>query len=165
MYKDSFAETGVYEEARALNACGLVVIDSVGGSMSVRKIEGSWPLISLKMAPGRSPAQDGDIPKIASLSSSWWQTRINSDIPCYGRPCSLVVLTCIQVFIYQPVLVPRLKVGRKLAWVPSFKMILNSWEGLVMTAGLPIGTDLNKQAADDLRLLAGTPVGSAVIDA
>ena len=38
-------------------------------------------------------------------------------------------------------------------------------EGLVMTAGLPIGTGLHKQAADDLGLLAGTPVGSAVVDA
>ena len=38
-------------------------------------------------------------------------------------------------------------------------------EGLAMTAGLPIGTGLHKQAADDLGLLAGTPVGSAVIDA
>ena len=38
-------------------------------------------------------------------------------------------------------------------------------EGLVMTAGLPIGTGLNNQAADDLGLLEGTPVGSAVIDA
>lgn len=38
-------------------------------------------------------------------------------------------------------------------------------EGLIMTAGLPIGTGLNKQAADDLGLLAGTPVGSGVIDA
>jgi len=37
-------------------------------------------------------------------------------------------------------------------------------EGLVMTAGLPIGTGLNKQVTDDLRLLEGTPVGS-VIDA
>jgi len=38
-------------------------------------------------------------------------------------------------------------------------------EGLVMTAGLPIGTGLNKQAANDLGLLEWTPVGSAVIDA
>jgi len=38
-------------------------------------------------------------------------------------------------------------------------------EGLLMTAGLPIGTGLNKQAADNLGLLEGTPVGSAVIDA
>jgi ribulose kinase len=37
--------------------------------------------------------------------------------------------------------------------------------GLVLTAGLPIGTGLNEQAAQDLGLLAGTPVGSAVIDA
>jgi len=38
-------------------------------------------------------------------------------------------------------------------------------DGLVMTAGLPIGTGLNKQAANDLGLLEGMPVGSAVIDA
>jgi ribulose kinase len=37
-------------------------------------------------------------------------------------------------------------------------------EGLMVTAGLPVGTGLNKQAAGDLGLLEGTPVGSAVID-
>jgi ribulose kinase len=61
----------------------------------------------------------------------------------------------------------------KLAWVPSFK--INDFkqlggdpvhgDSLVMTAGLPIGTGLHKQAADDLGLLAGTTVGSAAIDA
>ena len=38
-------------------------------------------------------------------------------------------------------------------------------DGLVLTAGLPIGAGLNKQAANDLGLFEGTPVGSAVIDA
>ncbi len=35
----------------------------------------------------------------------------------------------------------------------------------IMTAGLPVAQGLSKSAADDLGLLEGTPVGSAVIDA
>jgi ribulose kinase len=35
----------------------------------------------------------------------------------------------------------------------------------VLNAGMPVGQGLSKQAAEDLGLLEGTPVGSAVIDA
>jgi ribulose kinase len=37
--------------------------------------------------------------------------------------------------------------------------------GLVLTAGQPVGRGLNKLAAKDLGLVEGTAVGSAVIDA
>lgn len=37
--------------------------------------------------------------------------------------------------------------------------------GLVLTAGQPVGTGLSKQAAADLGLTEGTAVGSGVIDA
>lgn len=37
--------------------------------------------------------------------------------------------------------------------------------GLVLTAGQPVGTGLSKQAAEDLGLKEGTAVGSGVIDA
>lgn len=37
--------------------------------------------------------------------------------------------------------------------------------GIVLTAGLPVGRGLSKEAATDLGLLEGTPVGSGVIDA
>ena len=35
----------------------------------------------------------------------------------------------------------------------------------VLTAGLPVGSGLSEQSANELGLLPGTPVGSAVIDA
>lgn len=35
----------------------------------------------------------------------------------------------------------------------------------ILTAGFPVGNGISKQAADELGLLEGTPVGSAVIDA
>lgn len=38
-------------------------------------------------------------------------------------------------------------------------------EGMVLTAGLPVGSGLCKEAAEALGLREGTPVGSAVIDA
>ena len=52
----------------------------------------------------------------------------------------------------------------------SFKQLggdLVHRNGLVLTAGLLIGTGLNKQAANESTLgsLVGTPVGSAMIDA
>jgi ribulose kinase len=37
--------------------------------------------------------------------------------------------------------------------------------GLVLTAGQPVGNGLSKQAAQDLGLVQGTAVGSGVIDA
>lgn len=37
--------------------------------------------------------------------------------------------------------------------------------GLVLTAGQPVGNGLSKQAAEELGLLQGTAVGSGVIDA
>ena len=37
--------------------------------------------------------------------------------------------------------------------------------GLMLTAGQPVGNGLSKQAAQDLGLLEGTAVGSGVIDA
>jgi ribulose kinase len=38
-------------------------------------------------------------------------------------------------------------------------------DGNVLTAGTPIGTGLSKQAAQELGLVEGTRVGSALIDA
>jgi ribulose kinase len=37
--------------------------------------------------------------------------------------------------------------------------------GLILTAGQPVGEGLSAQAAEELGLVAGTPVGSGVIDA
>jgi ribulose kinase len=37
--------------------------------------------------------------------------------------------------------------------------------GLILTAGQPVGQGLTEKAAKDFGLLPGTPVGSAVIDA
>ena len=42
---------------------------------------------------------------------------------------------------------------------------LGGAHGHVATAGMPVGKGLSKQAAEELGLLEGTPVGSAVIDA
>ena len=42
---------------------------------------------------------------------------------------------------------------------------LGGVDGQIATAGLPVGNGLSKQAAAELGLLEGTPVGSAVIDA
>lgn len=42
---------------------------------------------------------------------------------------------------------------------------LGKGKSLVLTAGLPVGQGLTKDAAQELGLLEGTPVGSAVIDA
>jgi ribulose kinase len=37
--------------------------------------------------------------------------------------------------------------------------------GLVLTAGQPVGNGLSKEAAEELGLVGGTAVGSGVIDA
>jgi ribulose kinase len=42
---------------------------------------------------------------------------------------------------------------------------LGGRDGEVKTAGMPVGEGLSKQAAEEMGLKAGTPVGSGVIDA
>ena len=42
---------------------------------------------------------------------------------------------------------------------------LGGVDGQIATAGLPVGNGLSKKAAEELGLVEGTPVGSAVIDA
>jgi len=43
--------------------------------------------------------------------------------------------------------------------------VLGQNGSLVLTAGMPVGRGLSKQAAERLGLAIGTPVGSGVIDA
>ena len=50
-------------------------------------------------------------------------------------------------------------------FVDNYYQQLGGADGQVATAGLAVGSGLSKQAADELGLLEGTPVGSAVIDA
>jgi ribulose kinase len=51
------------------------------------------------------------------------------------------------------------------------QLILNGYaqmgaaEGKILTAGIPVGNGLSKRAAEELGLVEGTPVGSALIDA
>jgi ribulose kinase len=51
------------------------------------------------------------------------------------------------------------------------QLVLNEYvqmgaaKGEVLTAGMPVGTGLSKQAAEELGLVEGTAVGSALIDA
>jgi ribulose kinase len=43
--------------------------------------------------------------------------------------------------------------------------VLGQNDSLVLTAGMPVGRGLGRQAAEKLGLAEGTPVGSGVIDA
>ena len=66
----------------------------------------------------------------------------------------------------------------KEGWQPDFfthiglsEFVQNNYKqiggaaGNVLTAGVPVGSGLSRQAAKELGLLEGTPVGSGVIDA
>lgn len=77
---------------------------------------------------------------------------------------------------------PRVSSTRLVRWISTFpadrsgleQMVKDDFEqlggipgknGLVLTAGQPVGNGLSKEAAAELGLVEGTAVGSGVIDA
>ncbi|QRV96535.1 FGGY-family carbohydrate kinase [Ceratobasidium sp. AG-Ba] len=169
-----WADHRAEEEAEIINKSGAVVLDYVGGTMSLEM----------------------EIPKILWLSRHMSQEKFKQcqffDLPdwlSYKATGSLArstcSLTCKCSFI-PPGASPAAH-----GWVPDFLhhiglgslvqdgfAALGGWgvvkpdgrdvkadPGLVLTAGQPVGRGLSKQAAEELGLVEGTPVGSAVIDA
>ena len=75
-------------------------------------------------------------------------------------------LTCKCSYVpnsgWQPQFFEKIGLGE---FVQNDYKQLGGANGNVATAGLPVGSGLSKKAAEELGLLEGTPVGSAVIDA
>ncbi|KAG8711493.1 hypothetical protein FRC08_015818 [Ceratobasidium sp. 394] len=169
-----WADHRAEEEADIINKSGAVVLDYVGGTMSLEMEIPKILWLSRHMSPENfKKCQFFDLPDWLTYKSTNSLARSS---------CSLV---CKCAFI-PPGATPSAH-----GWVPDFLhhiglgslvadgfAALGGWgvvgpegrdakedPGLVLTAGQPVGRGLTKEAAEELGLVEGTPVGSAVIDA
>ena len=81
------------------------------------------------------------------------------------RSCCSVACKCSFVPVkggWQPEFFQKIGLGD---FVNNNYKQLGGVNGQIATAGLPLGKGLSKRAAEELGLIEGTPVGSAVIDA
>lgn len=161
-----WADHRAEDEARDINATKHKVLDYVGGTMS---LEMEMPkTLWLKRhldAATFDQCRFFDLPDYLTCRATGAPARSN---------CSLV---CKCGYI------PPGVAGSELGWQPDFleKIGLGSLagtdndyvalggvpgkNGLVLTAGMPVGSGLSEQAASELGLLPHTPVASALIDA
>ena len=95
-----------------------------------------------------------DLPDFLTYRATGANTRSKCSVTC---KCSYVPDKGWQTDFFE-------RIG--LASVPreGFRQ-MGANDGDVLTAGVPVGKGLSKQAAAELGLLEGTPVGSGVIDA
>jgi len=150
-----WADHRAEEEAELINSTGSVVLDYVGGTMSLEMEIPKTLWLKKHMTPERfQRCQFFDLPDFLTYRATGDNTR------------SCCSLTCKCSFV-----------PTKAGWQAEFfhkigleEFVKNDYKQLgghdrVLTAGIPIGNGLSKKAAAEMGLLEGTPVGSGVIDA
>ncbi|PWN88960.1 Pentulose kinase [Acaromyces ingoldii] len=159
-----WADHRAEQEAKEINQTGSMVLNYVGKTMSL-EMEIPKVLWLKRHMPASTFASCMffDLPDYLTFRATGNKARSNCSLVC---KCSYV---------------PPGVDGSELGWQPDFfkkigleDMVANDFEqlggipgrnGIVLTAGQPVGTGLSAQAAKDLGLAQGTPVGSGLIDA
>ncbi|KAN0066377.1 hypothetical protein ACQY0O_000471 [Thecaphora frezii] len=159
-----WADHRAEEEANRINKTGSMVLDYVGKTMSL-EMEIPKILWLKKHMPANvfSKCMFFDLPDYLTYRATGSLARSNCSLVC---KCSYV---------------PPGVDGSKLGWQPDFfkrigldDFVANDFEqlggipgrnGIVLTAGQPVGKGLSDAAAAELGLEPGTAVGSALIDA
>ncbi|PKI84003.1 hypothetical protein MVES_002048 [Malassezia vespertilionis] len=161
-----WADHRAHEEADLINRTGHKVLDYVGGTMSLEMETPKTLWLQKHMDPATfAQCTFFDLPDYLSYYATGSPARSN---------CSLV---CKYGFI------PQGAAGNTLGWQPDFLREIGlgvlegpsqtfdalggvpGKNGLVLTAGMPVGAGLCERAARELRLLPHTPVSSSLIDA
>ncbi|KAH9894101.1 Pentulose kinase [Cubamyces lactineus] len=149
-----WADHRAEKEAELINSTGSVVLDYVGGTMSLEMEIPKTLWLKRHMKPELfKRCQFFDLPDFLTYRATGFNRRSCCSVAC---KCS-----------YVPI---------KGGWQPEFfqkiglgEFVENNFEQLgreeVLTAGMPVGNGLSKKAAEEMGLLEGTPVGSGVIDA
>lgn len=101
-----------------------------------------------------SRCQFFDLPDFLTYRATTDSTRSCCSVTC---KCSFVPKSGWQADFFE-------KIGLEELVKTNYKQ-LGAANGEVLTAGKPVGNGLSQQAAEELGLVEGTPVGSAVIDA
>ncbi|KAJ3536076.1 hypothetical protein NM688_g6884 [Phlebia brevispora] len=144
-----WADHRAEEEANSINSTGSVVLDYL--EMEIPKT--LW--LKKRMKPELfSRCQFFDLPDFLTYRATGNNLRSTCSLTC---KCSYVPNSG-----WQPEFFQKIGLGE---FVENHYKQLGGANGQVATAGLPVGKGLSKQAAQELGLVEGTPVGSAVIDA
>ncbi|KAI0346965.1 Pentulose kinase [Trametopsis cervina] len=150
-----WADHRAEEEADLINSTGNTVLDYVGGVMSLEMEIPKTLWLKRRMQPELfARCQFFDLPDFLTYRATGNNLRSTCSLTC---KCSFVPNSGWQPDFFQ-------KIGLGEFVENNYKQ-LGGVDGQIATAGLPVGQGLSQQAAEELGLLPGTPVGSAVIDA
>ncbi|KAJ3975946.1 Pentulose kinase [Lentinula raphanica] len=150
-----WADHRAEKEAELINSTGSVVLDYVGGTMSLEMEIPKTLWLKNHMNPSLfSRCQFFDLPDFLTYRATKDSTRSCCSVTC---KCSFVPKSGWQADFFE-------KIGLEELVKTNYKQ-LGAANGEVLTAGKPVGNGLSKQAAEEFGLVGGTPVGSAVIDA
>ncbi|KAI0092507.1 Pentulose kinase [Irpex rosettiformis] len=150
-----WADHRAEEEADLINSTGNTVLDYVGGVMSLEMEIPKTLWLKRRMKPELfARCQFFDLPDFLTYRATANNLRSTCSLTC---KCSYVPNKGWQPDFFQ-------KIGLADFVENSYKQ-LGGVGGQIATAGLPVGNGLSQQAAEELGLIEGTPVGSAVIDA
>ena len=172
-----WADHRAEKEAELINSTGSVVLDYVGGVMSVSAL-----LVharrELKERKHLSIFQlEMEIPKILWLKNRMKPEHFSRcqffDLPDYltyratgsvVRSCCSITCTCSYVpgSGWDAGFFEKIGLGEL---VSSGYTQIGAGSGVFLTAGEPVGQGLKESSAEELGLVQGTPVGSGIIDA
>ncbi|KAG7445991.1 Pentulose kinase [Guyanagaster necrorhizus] len=150
-----WADHRAEKEADLINSTGSVVLDYVGGTMSLEmEIPKVLWLKNHMDAALFSRCQFFDLPDFLTYRATTDSTRSCCSVTC---KCSFVPNKGWQADFFK-------KIGLQELVECDYNQI-GAANMKVLTAGLPVGQGLSKRAAEEFGLVEGTPVGSGVIDA
>ncbi|KAF9004763.1 FGGY family of carbohydrate kinase [Cyathus striatus] len=150
-----WADHRAEKEAELINGTGSIVLDYVGGKMSLEMEIPKILWLKNNMDPERfSKCQFFDLPDFLTYRATADSTRSCCSLTC---KCSFIPKSGWQAEFFE-------KIGLGELVLNDYKPI-GAAKGKVLTAGLPVGNGLSKIAAEEFGLPEGTPVGSGIIDA
>ncbi|KAJ7638433.1 Pentulose kinase [Roridomyces roridus] len=147
-----WADHRAESQADLINSTGSIVLDYVGGTMSLEMEIPKVLWLKQHMDPALfARCQFFDLPDFLTYRATGDVTRSCCSLTC---KCSYVPNKGWQGDFFK-------QIGLEDLVSNDYKQIGQK----LLAAGIPVGNGLTKQAAEELGLIAGTPVGSGVIDA
>ncbi|KAG6831901.1 hypothetical protein H0H87_003552 [Tephrocybe sp. NHM501043] len=150
-----WADHRAEKEADLINSTGSVVLDYVGGVMSLEMEIPKILWLKNHMDPSLfSRCQFFDLPDFLTYRATSNVTRSCCSLTC---KCSYVPSSGWNTEFFETIGLGEIGKG-------GYKQVGAEASNL-LTAGHPVGKGLSKRAAEELGLVEGTPVGSGLIDA
>jgi len=151
-----WADHRAEKEAELINSTGSIVLNYVGGTMSLEMEVPKILWLKKNMKPEQfQRCQFFDLPDFFTYRATGVSTRSYCSVTC---KCSYVPDKGWQAEFFEKIGLPDL------VDAGNFKQ-MGATKDDILAAGLPVGNGLSKQSAQELGLVEGTPVGSGLIDA